>query len=303
MLDLPMDWNDLRFLVALSRSSSFAAAAKSLQVDQSTVSRRVASLERVVGFPVVVRGNRGFSWTAVGTMLVDAAFKVESAVHAVQYQVRTERQTPTGTVRVAMPSGMIAALAPWLSGNSVASGDVQFAFIGCAAPLEDIYAWADVVIRYHEPTDADLVSQVVFTEAFGLYAAKSFIQSAGMPQDSEAIKALPMVRCELSQIRALKEWLDFSRRWGTTDRVTVVDNLQSAEQLIGLGYGLGVLPVSQAAGNPHLLRLDHLAFASQPVYLTYHVSIKRSARIKAAVRRLRHALNNLVATYPSAQAS
>ena len=299
MLDLSLDWNDLKVLLALSRANSFAAAAKNLSVDQSTVSRRLSSLEKAVGFQILIRGSRALSWTDIGNKLVDAAYKAETAIHAVQQKIRSEQETPSGTVSVAIPPGMIAAISPWLLADTIDSDDVHIAFIGCADPLDDIYLSADLVIRYNEPTGADLISQVLFTEEFGLYAAKTYIESAGMPPNSDAIKALSLVSCDLSHIRALKGWFDFSRQTGTNDRVTVVDNLQSAEQLISLGYGIGVLPTSQVRANPQLQRLDHLVFERQTVYLSYHVSIKRLARIKAAVHRLRRAFESLSVGYPS----
>jgi DNA-binding transcriptional LysR family regulator len=301
MLDLSFDWNDLKVLLALWRANSFASAAKSLRVDPSTVSRRLSSLEKAVGFQILIRGNREFSWTEIGNKLVDTACKAESAIYVLQQQVRAEREIPAGNVRVAMPPGMISAISPWLSATTFESEDVQIGFIGCTVPLDDIYASADVVICYNEPTGPDLISQVLFTEEFGLYAAKAYIRSAGMPPDSDAIKALSLVSCDLSHIRALRDWFDFSRQTGTSNRVTVVDNLQSAEQLIGMGYGVGVLPSSQVRANPNLQRLDHLAFKRQPVYLSYHVSVKRSARIKAAVHRLRRAFKSLSAGYPSSK--
>ena len=42
-------WDDLRFLLAVVRAGSFSAAAQALTVEQSTVSRRIAALEGVLG--------------------------------------------------------------------------------------------------------------------------------------------------------------------------------------------------------------------------------------------------------------
>ena len=58
-----LEWSDFKVLLALARAGSVAGAARELQVDNSTISRRLAGLEDVVGAQLLVRGGREFSWT------------------------------------------------------------------------------------------------------------------------------------------------------------------------------------------------------------------------------------------------
>ena len=46
-----MDWNDLRYLLAVHRHGSLARAAKELKVTKATASRRLAALEKALGAP------------------------------------------------------------------------------------------------------------------------------------------------------------------------------------------------------------------------------------------------------------
>src|SRR6185295_12498279 len=57
------DWNDLKYFVAVARHGSTLAAARALQVDQSTVQRRLAALERGLGAPLVKRHPHGYRLT------------------------------------------------------------------------------------------------------------------------------------------------------------------------------------------------------------------------------------------------
>ena len=66
MSGVAIDWNDLRVLLALWRADSFASAARALKVDQSTVSRRLSTIEKAVGMPLLIRGVGEYSWTSVG---------------------------------------------------------------------------------------------------------------------------------------------------------------------------------------------------------------------------------------------
>ena len=47
-----LDWNDLRYFLAVARDGSTLAAAKALRVSQTTVARRIAALEAALGFPL-----------------------------------------------------------------------------------------------------------------------------------------------------------------------------------------------------------------------------------------------------------
>ena len=53
------DWNDLRHFLAVARHGSTIAAAKNLNLSQSTVHRRLDELEKPVGRPIVVRQAAG----------------------------------------------------------------------------------------------------------------------------------------------------------------------------------------------------------------------------------------------------
>ncbi len=61
-----MDWDDLRFFLALIREKSLAGAAKRLHVTQSTVGRRLLSLEARLGVRLVQRTSEGYVPTLAG---------------------------------------------------------------------------------------------------------------------------------------------------------------------------------------------------------------------------------------------
>lgn len=303
MSGVAIDWNDLRVLLALWRADSFAGAARALKVDQSTVSRRLSTIEKAVGMPLLIRGVGEYSWTSVGKKMVDAALKAESAIRHVEQEVRSEKQEPVGRVRVAIPPGLIASLAPWFEADAGEASLVDIAFSGCVEPWASVYADTDIVLSYSEPSVGDLVSQIVYTENFAVYASKTHIAIYGEPAGVGELKSHPLVACGLKQIQALNNWLSLAGQMGVHDRVTVVDNLQSAEQLVCLGYGLGALPVSQACSNPLLQRIDTIALDTQFVYLSYHVSQKGSSRVQAAVKRLRLAFKSMDTAHASLQSA
>ena len=103
-----MDWNDLRYLLAVHRCGSLARAAAQLGVTKATVSRRLAALEESIGVAVVERTPEGMTVTPAGMAAVNAAATMEAAAARVRDDVAgAASEHVTGIVRL--------TIAPWLA--------------------------------------------------------------------------------------------------------------------------------------------------------------------------------------------
>ena len=78
------DWDDLRYFLAVARHGSTIAAAKALNLSQSTVHRRLAELEKRIGRNIVIRHATGYRLTEFGKGLRPWAEQVESAITSVE---------------------------------------------------------------------------------------------------------------------------------------------------------------------------------------------------------------------------
>ena len=68
-----LDWDDLRFVLAVARDAGLTGAARSLGVNQSTVFRRLNSLEEKLGVRLFERLPGGYRPTDTGARVVAAA--------------------------------------------------------------------------------------------------------------------------------------------------------------------------------------------------------------------------------------
>lgn len=68
-----MDWNDLRYVPAVSREGTLAAAARRMRVDQTTVARRLAEAERGLGARLFERIDGGLRPTRAGEAAIAQA--------------------------------------------------------------------------------------------------------------------------------------------------------------------------------------------------------------------------------------
>src|SRR3954452_17701419 len=95
-----MDWNDLRYFLAVAREGSTLAAGRALRVSQTTVARRVAALEEAIGIALFEKRQAGYALTPTGEQLVERAQHVEIAATAFTEAAGAEKRDTSGTVRI-----------------------------------------------------------------------------------------------------------------------------------------------------------------------------------------------------------
>src|SRR4051794_31857665 len=96
-----MDWEDVRYFVALARHGTLSAAARGLRVNHATVARRVASLETLLGRALFDRRAKGYVLTAEGKAVLDEARAMDEAALAVLRRLDSGTEL-SGPVRLAM---------------------------------------------------------------------------------------------------------------------------------------------------------------------------------------------------------
>jgi LysR family transcriptional regulator, nitrogen assimilation regulatory protein len=101
-----MDLRQLRYFVAVAERSGFAAAASTLNVAQSALSRHVKELEEELGGALLERGARGVTVTESGKVLLARGRWLLGAIDDIKAEVRTENRDPSGTVRIGAPSSL-----------------------------------------------------------------------------------------------------------------------------------------------------------------------------------------------------
>ena len=97
------DWNDLKYLLAVAQHGSTLAASRALAVDQSTVQRRVAELERRIGLLLIKRDRTGYHLADAGKGLLAQAERVQQEIRVFEQQVVAARDAAVGVIRVTCP--------------------------------------------------------------------------------------------------------------------------------------------------------------------------------------------------------
>lgn len=110
-----MDLRQLRYFVAVAERGGFVAAAGTLNVAQSALSRHIRQLEHELGGPLLERGARGVAVTELGKVLLERGRWLLGVVDDIKVEVRTENREPSGTVRLGAPSSLADIFYPPLA--------------------------------------------------------------------------------------------------------------------------------------------------------------------------------------------
>src|SRR6267154_1449301 len=111
-----LDWNDLRYILCLSRTGRIAGAARNLGVNETTVARRLTRVEGLLGVRLFERHAGVLRPTDSGQIVIRRAERIELDVDAVKDGVTSADSIAAGKVRItAVPMVLNYVLIPALS--------------------------------------------------------------------------------------------------------------------------------------------------------------------------------------------
>jgi len=279
-------WDDFKILLALARGGSVAAAARELQVDNSTVSRRLAAIEDALGAKLLIRGGREFAWTAEGRRVIESAEAMESAAAAAVRQVRTAKVDVSGTVRISVAPAFVPVLMRgMLPGLRKDHPELDLELTGAYHRVDLAKGEADIALRMARPEEADLVARRAFDHPWFVYASKSYLDANGRPSTFDELRGHRLVLYveSMHNIEPLR-WMETYR--DAAARLLRVDNLEIACQTIAAVGGVTVLPGMIGDPMPELERVFSEPVAVNTGWIVYHESARGTARIRVVVDAL-----------------
>jgi DNA-binding transcriptional LysR family regulator len=279
-----MDWDDLRFFQALLRHKTLSATAQHLRVTQSTVGRRLASLEASLGVRLVHRTREGYVPTAAGEAIREHIDRVEAETQAVRRVVGGLDRRLEGVVRVTSPTLLAShLLAPCTAALHAEHPEIMVELL-CYVPSPNLAARdADVAVQLGRFEQADLVVRRIGTLAFGLYASVAYLSQRGEPDAGDGCPGHHLVTLvEDTRIPAQADWLA-----AAAGRARVMLRTDSRETQVWAtlqGGGLALLPCFRADREPALRRLDTPAPApGAEIWMAVHQDHRQVPRVRAVL--------------------
>jgi DNA-binding transcriptional LysR family regulator len=193
-----IDLNDIRLLMQVVESGSFTAASRALGVPKSTISQRIAALERAVGTGLLRRTSRSFSLTEAGSLLLPHARAIDDLSHKIHQALLEQGPDIAGTLRVSssvvLAQFALATLVPKFLAEHrrvVIQVDVS------NSTVDLIGGGFDMAVRGHlgPLKDSTLLQRVVARTPWSLAASPGWIAAHGAPTSPGELPADEVLCC------------------------------------------------------------------------------------------------------------
>lgn len=263
-----INWDDLRFVLAVAEEGSVSAASRSLGVNHATVLRRIAGFETRHGLKIFEKTATGYRVSSDRLALIEALRETNTAVGQVERMIEAVRPNLTSGLRITSTDAFCQfILAPILAALSHDMATPVSIMAG-NAHLDFRRLQADITVRPAVRLPEELSGVQAATFRFGVYAADG-------SDDAWLGLEGPVARSPAG------DWL--RRTLDTAEATMSSDSFVMLAALAAEGRGRAVLPAFVGDAWPGLKRLQLLTeLEPTPIWVASHVDLAASGRLKRA---------------------
>lgn len=279
-----MNWDDLQYFLAVARSRTLSAAAQRLGVDATTVGRRVDRLAEGLNTNLFETTPSGQELTAAGAKLLIHAEEVERAILSASSDVRGERASLAGTVRISLSEGFATwLLAPSLAAFHALHPNIAVEIVSTNGFLDLVRREADLAIMLTRPARGPLITRKLADYRLRLYASPDYLAEAGEPRSTADLHAHRLIGYipDFIYSDALRYLADVA---DGLDPDFSSSSINVQHQLAATGCGIAVLPDFVALPDKRLVPVlaDKVAI-TRGFWLVVHADRRRVARIATLI--------------------
>lgn len=278
------DWNDLKAFLAVARGGSTLAAARALGVNQTTVARRIESLEAALALKLFERGQSGSRLTEAGKDLVDEAERVERAAERFGNRAAGHQRGLAGVIRVTATEILAnLMLMPGIVEFRKQYPEIQVDLIVTDRPLDLQAGEADVAIRSGLALPvSDLIARKLLDHQFALYCSRDYAARKGMPTP-ETLRDHDLIGGEMEMADGPGMGWMF-RQAGGKAPVTRSNTLNNLLHAIKAGLGVGPMACQAADLERDLIRCSEvISEASGSSWIVTRRDLKDTPRVRAFI--------------------
>lgn len=284
------NWDEIRTAYQVARLGTVSGAAEALGVHHATVIRHIDALEKRLGARLFQRHARGYTPTEAGRDLLSVAQTTDEQFGQLASRIKGQGESVAGELVVTTLPGLADLMTPVLVSFQNRWPDVVVRLLTDTRVYRLDYGEAHVAIRAGSiPQEPDNVVQPLILRRSTLYAARSYVEAHGLPQDDAELKNHRFVAHDTETQRApFYRWL---RQTVPADRLTYLAIEPAAlTAAIVAGAGLGFLAEHEAAAYPDLvMAMPPRAEWDSALWIVTHVDLHRTRKVQAFLSALKEA--------------
>lgn len=279
-----MNWDDLRFFLAVAREGQILRAAQRLGTSQARVNRRITQFEDAVGEKLFDRRTVGCSLTRSGRALMPNALAAEEAMLRLRTSRDADSSSVKGTVRIGAPDGFGASyLAAHLPKLRAAYPDLKVQLVPAPRSFSLSQREADIAIVIGRPQKGRLKATKLTDYSLGLYAAKSYLAKRGAPASKDELKEHELVGYVDDLIYTPE--LEFNKSfWAGWESQFEISSALAQVTAVRAGAGIGVLHDFAVRDDPDLIALFPETKAERSYWVVWHEAMDAIPHIAVTTR-------------------
>ncbi|WP_373186406.1 LysR family transcriptional regulator [Halopseudomonas sp.] len=281
-----MGLDDALIFTRVVECHSFTSAALTLNMQKSTVSRRIAQLEERLGVRLLNRTTRKLRLTEVGQAYYERCRQIMQEFAEAEQAIMQLQSEPTGLLRISSPIEFGQLFLGRVVGEFMRRYPaIQVEVELTTRTIDPVEEGIDVVIHRGRLQDSSLVARPMMTSPRQLFASPEYLAQYGMPERPE----------ELTHHRCINTLMDGGRKWHFNEPnvsvqvtpVLVANNITFAREVAIAGAGIINVPAFIA--EPYVEQgllcrvLEHVVLPSTELYALYPSRRFQAMKVKAFI--------------------
>lgn len=277
----PQDWSLIQSFLAVAETGSLSAAARALGRSQPTLGRQIQTLEQTLGAQLFDRHARGLKLSETGNNLLPLARQVHQAMNEIALTAAGQSQQLEGSVRITASVLTSHYVLPAIfAAIREAEPAIQLDLIPSDTTENLLFREADIAIRMYRPTQLDIVTRHIVDVEMGAFAARSYLDRKGHPQNADDILNHDIVGYDSNDliVRTMRDM-----GWPITRDSFAVrcDNQATYWELVRMGCGIGFSQAAIGRAEPLVEELYlGIEIPKLPIWLAAHQAMRQTPRIR-----------------------
>lgn len=239
-----MNLDGIDVFVKVVQAGSFTGAAKLLNMPVTTVSGKVAQLEKRLGVTLIQRTTRKLNITDAGQTFFKRCEKALEEIFNGQSELETSKKEPEGTLKLTTTVDVAHSILPSIiSGYLKKYPKMNIELVITNRTIDLLSEGIDLAIRIGNLKDSSLIARKFLDSSASLWASSSFIKKNGQPQNLKELSKFSNIL--FSQNDGKLKLQNSSGKTVTISDLTsqiMADDMETVKHFINLGSGIGILP-------------------------------------------------------------
>jgi len=266
-----MDWDDLRYFLALTRERSVSGAGRALGVKHTTVARRIQALEDDLSTRLFDRLPDGYAMTQAGENLYEHALAMEEQAQSIDRKIFGLDAQLQGELTLTAAHDVLSRLVvPHLGQFNRAYPSINLQLLSTSGLVDLAARQADIALRMTATPPEYLIGKKVLPLRHGIYGSNRYLKKYSTPSH------LLLWSGDVAQ----PEWA--KKHFPNADVCIRANELTTLLACVNNHMGIARLPCYIADSETYLRRIDvPLTPSAWEVWVLSHVDLRDSARVRA----------------------